>query len=830
MADDLPAPLSADALCWSCDPAGLDFQTTAQLADLDRVIGQERVVEAVTFAIGMEAPGYNLYALGPEGVGKQSTVRRFLDAHAATRPVPPDLCYVASFDDSHAPNALHLPAGRGRAFAHAMDRFIDDCRASLQSAFEGDAYRTRRQILEEELKDRHEEALADVERDAGEHGIGLLRTPMGFALAPVHDGKVVQPDVFQRYPAEERKRIETEIERLQGRLREVLQAAPAWVKEARDKVRALNEETATFAVRHLVAALRESFGDLPEVAAHIARVETDVIANVDAFLQAPAPFAPPHAPAGPGGPGGGPGGGPQALPVPAGEDGPPIFRRYRVNLLVDNDGLDSAPVVYEDNPTHERLIGRIEHRAEMGALLTDFNLIRAGALHRANGGYLVLDARKVLTNPYAWDGLKQALRRREIRIEPLMRALGLAPTVTLDPEPVPLALKVVLVGPQMVYYLLAQLDPEFVELFKVAADFDESIARSPETTALYARLIATVARREGAPPFAREAVGRVLEETARRAGDSEKLSAHVEDLADLVREAAWHARAAGHDPVTRGDVERAIDAQTRRADRIRERVLEQITRGTIKIATSGAAIGQVNGLAVSAIGGFAFGRPSRITARVRLGTGRVVDIEREVELGGPLHSKGVLILSGYLAARYATDLPLSLAATLVFEQSYGGVDGDSASSTELYALLSAIGEIPIRQGFAVTGSVNQAGEVQAIGGVNEKIEGFFDVCAAHGLTGEQGVLIPAANVVHLMLRGRVVDAVRAGRFRIFPVETIDQGIAILTGLPAGAPGPDGAWPSDSVNGRVEARLRAMAERRLSLGRVEQGGRGAEPAT
>jgi len=828
MAEDLPEPLPAKALGWICDPAGLDFETTARLADLDRVIGQERVVEAVTFAIGMEAPGYNLYALGPEGVGKQSTVRRFLDARAAARPVPPDLCYVASFDDSHAPNALQLPAGRGRAFAHAMDRFIDDCRASLQSAFEGDAYRTRRQILEEELKDRHEEALGEIERDALQHGIGLLRTPMGFALAPVRDGKVVQPDAFQQFPPEDRQRIEAEIERLQGRLREVLQAAPAWIKEARDKVRALNEETANFAVRHLVEALRAAFGDLPEVAAHIARVETDVIANVDSFLQAPAPFSPAHGQGGPAAPGGP--GAPPSMPQPPGEDGPPIFRRYRVNLLVDNHGLDSAPVVYEDNPTHERLIGRIEHRAEMGALLTDFNLIRAGALHRANGGYLVLDARKVLTNPYAWDGLKQALRRREIRIEPLMRALGLAPTVTLDPEPVPLDLKIVLVGPQLVYYLLAQYDPEFVELFKVAADFDESIDRSPETTHLYARLIATIARREGLPPFTCEAVGRVLEETARRAGDSEKFSAHVEELADLIREAAWHAGAAGNDPVTRGDVERAIEAQTRRADRIRERVLEQIVRGTINIATAGEAVGQINGLAVSAIGGFAFGRPSRITARVRLGTGRVLDIEREVELGGPLHSKGVLILSGYLAARYATDLPLSLSATLVFEQSYGGVDGDSASSTELYALLSAIGEIPLKQGFAVTGSVNQAGEVQAIGGVNEKIEGFFDVCAARGLTGEQGVLIPATNVVHLMLRGRVVDAVRAGRFRIFPVATIDQGISILTGLPAGVAGPDGNYPPDSVNGRVEARLRALALRRLSLGRLEQGGRGAETPT
>jgi lon-related putative ATP-dependent protease len=498
------------------------------------------------------------------------------------------------------------------------------------------------------------------------------------------------------------------------------------------------------------------------------------------------------------------------------------LRRYRVNVLVDHSRSEGAPVIYEDNPTYQNVIGRVEHRAQMGALLTDFNLIKPGVLHRANGGYLILDARKVLLQPYAWEGLKRALRAGQVHIESIGQMLSLLSTVTLEPEPIPLDVKVALLGDRLLYYLLAQYDPEFGDLFKVAADFDEQMDRSEENQEPYAQLLGTLARKEELRPLDRGATARVIEHSARMVGDAEKLTARTRQVADLLREADYWAAQNGNGVMTKADVEQAIDAQIYRSDRLRERMQEGIQRGTILIDTEGAKIGQVNGLSVIQLGGFAFGRPSRITARVRLGKGEVVDIEREVELSGPIHSKGVLILSGFLGSHYVQDKPLSLSASLVFEQSYSGVEGDSASSAELYALLSAIAEAPLKQSLAVTGSVNQHGQVQAIGGVNEKIEGFFDVCKARELTGEQGVLIPASNVKHLMLRKDVIDAVEGGRFHIYPIETIDQGMEVLTGMSAGERDDAGNYPEGSINHRVESRLAELAEKRMALREEDRG--------
>jgi lon-related putative ATP-dependent protease len=507
----------------------------------------------------------------------------------------------------------------------------------------------------------------------------------------------------------------------------------------------------------------------------------------------------------------------------------PATHRYGVNVVVDNGGAKGAPVIYEDLPTHASLVGRIDHHSHFGTLVTDFSLIRSGALHRANGGYLVLDVRKVLQQPFAWEDLKRALRTREIRIEPPERLIGLSGTSSLEPERIPLDMKVVLLGERLLYHLLAEYDPDFLELFKVAADFEEEIDRGPGSELEYARLAATLGRSQGLRPFGREAVARVVEEGARLAGDGEKLSTHVQGIADLLREASQLAGEAGREVVERTDVQAAVEGRIRRADRVRQRLLEETRRGTILIATAGTAVGQVNGLSVVQLGQFAFGRPSRITARVRMGKGEVVDIEREVELGGPIHSKGVLILAGFLGARYAADRPFTLSASLVFEQSYSGVEGDSASSAELYALLSALSGLPIRQSLAVTGSVNQLGEIQAIGGVNEKIEGFFDLCQARGLTGDQGVLVPASNVKHLMLRSDVVEAAGAGRFHVYPVETVDQGVELLTGMAAGERGPDGQFPDGTVNARVVARLAEMAERARAFAAPPQGTKGKPDA-
>jgi lon-related putative ATP-dependent protease len=490
-----------------------------------------------------------------------------------------------------------------------------------------------------------------------------------------------------------------------------------------------------------------------------------------------------------------------------------------VNVVVTRSEGSGSPVVYEDHPRQGNLVGRIEHVSEFGNLVSDFRLIKPGALHRANGGYLILDARRLLLEPYAWEELKRALRLRQIRIESLGQALGLVHTASIEPEPIPLDLKVVLVGDRTLYYLLAALDPDLLELFKVAADFEERVERSPQGEALFARFLATIARREGLRPLERGAVARLIEQGSRLAEDADRLSVRYEQLADLLRETDHLAGLAGRPASCAEDVQQAIDMQVRRADRLRERLQEDILRGTILIDTRGEQVGQLNGLSVLQLGGLCFGRPSRITARVRVGGGEVLDIEREVALGGPIHSKGVLILTGYLGARYSAERPLSLQASLVFEQSYSGVEGDSASCAELVALLSALAEAPLRQGLAVTGSVNQHGQVQAVGGINEKIEGFFDVCRAAGLSGAEGVLIPAANVKHLMLRADVLDAVARGQFQVYPIQTVDQAFELLAGIPAGERSAEGGFPEGTLNQRVEARLAAFAEKARAFGRA-----------
>jgi lon-related putative ATP-dependent protease len=791
----LPEPLKPEALRRQCDPAQFTFETTAELEDLSEIVGQARAVEAVRFGIGIRRRGYNLFALGPAGAGKHFMVRQFIEKKALGEPTPSDWCYVNNFDQPHKPRALRLPPGQGSVLRRDMDQLIEELRSAIPALFETDDYRNRKQVILQELKERQEKAFADLQQQAEQHGIALIRTPDGFAFAPIKEDKVVGPDEYDKLPEEEQKRIEAEIDKLQEQLRQIIHQVPRWEKEGRGRVRELNREVTGLAVGHLIDELRAKYAAYPDVVDYLNAVEREVVENFHDFV-VPAEGAADTA---------------FGMPLPRAQMVSPSFRRYQVNVLVDHGETKGAPVVYEDNPSYQNLTGRIEHISQMGTLITDFNLIKAGALHRATGGYLVLDAVRVLLQPFAWEGLKRALRSGEIRIESLGQMLSLVSTVSLEPEAVPLEVKIVLLGERMLYYLLQHYDPEFNELFKVAVDFEDRMERNAENDLLYAGLIATLARKDGLRPFDRGAVARVVEHGARVVGDAEKLSTHVETTVNLLREADYWAEQAGRQVVSAEDVQRAVDTQIHRLSRVRELIQEEIRRGTILIDTAGARVGQINGLSVMDMGHFMFGRPSRITARVRLGKGEVVDIEREVELGGPIHSKGVLILSAFLGARYAPEQPLSLSASLVFEQSYGGVEGDSASSAELYTLLSALADVPIRQSFAVTGSVNQHGEVQAIGGVNEKIEGFFDLCQATGLTGDQGVLIPESNVKHLMLRQDVVQAVAEGKFSVYAVSTIDQGIELLTGMPAGIRNGKGVFPKDSINGRVEARLVALAE-------------------
>jgi lon-related putative ATP-dependent protease len=795
-------PLSAVMLYRPCDPAELPFELVGELEDPPGPIGQDRAVEAVEFAVAMRRKGYNVFALGPSGAGKHTTVEDLLQGRAETAPTPSDWCYVNNFADPQKPRRLQLPPGHATGFRDAMKRLVEELRVALPAAFERDDYRARREVVDHQFKERNEQAFGELQRRAEQKGITLLRTPMGLGLAPRRDGKVLTPEMFEALPEAERERIQHELEEVQGELEAVMQKVPQWEREQREAVRELNRNTTAAAIALMMDELRAGYCDFPDVVQHLEAVERDIKENADDFLTPAQP--------------------PQGVQVPA-----PIkegmtearFRRYQVNVIVDNGGQQGAPVIYEDNPTHQTLVGRVEYMARFGTLLTDFNLLTPGALHRANGGFLMLDAQRLLAGNFGWASLKRALNAGEIRIETLEQLLSVASTVSLQPEPIPLDVKVVLLGPPLIYYLLSAADDDFKELFKVAADFDDRVERTAEATLLYARFIAAVVRREQLRPFDRSAVARVIERAARLVGDSDRLSTGLRDIVDLLQEADQLAADAGKGTVAAAEVQKAIDAQLRRGDRIYRRLQEEIGRKTIRIETDGAEIGQVNGLSVMTLGGLSFGNPSRITARVRLGRGEVVDIEREVELGGPLHSKGVLILSGFLGGRFGDTRPLTLNASLVFEQSYGGIDGDSASAAELFALLSALAEAPIDQSFAVTGSVDQLGRTQAIGGVNEKIEGFFDACRITGFTGRQGVIIPASNVKHLMLRQDVVAAAAEERFRIFPIETVDQGMELLTGIPAGELDRDGNYPAGTLNQRIAARLDAFAAKAMELARA-----------
>ena len=790
-------PLNAEELCNKCDPDQFTFETTAELEDLEEVIGQERAVDAIRFAISIQQPGYNLFALGPNGTGKHTSVQHSLTLKAAGEAVPSDWCYIYNFSQPHMPLALRLPAGQGLTMSQDMNRLIEELFAVLAGAFESEEYHSQKRAIESEFQEKQENALAELRKEAEASSIALIRTPSGLAFAPLKDKEVIKPDEFMKLPEQDRQEIESKIENLQNRLQKIIRHVPQWMREGRSRVKELNEEVATFAVTPLFDELREKYADLPGGLSYLDTVQKDVIENNHAFLEMgdenPSPDGRPMD------------------NLPAARSMQSFAKRYKVNVIVNNGESDGAPIIYEQNPTYTNLVGRIEHIAQMGALVTDFSLIKAGALHQANGGYLIVDALKLLLQPYSWEGLKRAIRSNEIRIESPGQAYGLVSMVALEPQPIPLKVKVILLGDRTLYYLMHQNDPDFSELFKVAADFDDQMDRSEENNLAYAQLIGTLARKEKLRHLDRTAVARVIEHSARIVGDSEKLSAHMQSVVDLLREADYWAGEADRQVITSEHVIQAIEFQTHRANRIEDRMREAILRETILIDTKGEKVGQINGLSVLMLGNYAFGRPSRITARIRLGKGEVIDIERQVELGGPLHSKGVLILSSYLGSRYAADRPLSLSASLVFEQSYGGVDGDSASSAELYALLSALSDCPIKQSLAVTGSVNQHGQVQAIGGVNEKIEGFFDICQARGLTGEQGVLIPQANVKYLMLRDEVVEAVSAGRFNIYPIETIEAGIEVLTGLPAGKMDEQGDFPDGTINQRVVARLEKMAE-------------------
>ncbi len=793
--------LDAKTLDRRIDPSRLPFETTAELNESPGVLGQARAMESVRFGVAMEQPGYNLFVMGPSGIGKRSLILRFLEEWSAGRTVPRDWAYVFAFENERRPRALAFPPGKAGEFAEDMDRFVEDLRVGIPAVFDSDEYRARTQDIEQSFHERREQAFSELRERALKDAIALLQTPAGFAFAPLKNGEVLDPESFSKLPDEEKEKIQSRVSALQEELTKVIREIPKWRREAQGKLRELNRSLVRSTVSNLLEELKAKYAEMPAICAHLESVERDALKNAESFrLPKEADALPPGMVLS--------GIGPDAVDA--------FLRRYRVNVVVDQCGAKGSPVVLEENPTFSNLFGTVEHIAQMGALVTDFSLIRPGSLHKANRGYLAIDALRLLSHPFSWEGIKRALRSRQIRIEPLGEALGILSTVSLEPEPIPLDLKVILLGERSLYYLLHEFDPEFSELFKVVVDFEEDVDRSEAIVVPYAQFLADEARKGKLLPLDRRAVARLLEEGSRIAADAKKLSLRGRTMTDFLQEADFWARDASAPIITEAHVEKAIAAAEARSGRIRERLREEVLRGTLLVDSEGESVGQVNGLAVLEAGGVLIGHPNRITARVRFGSGKVVDIEREAKLGGPIHSKGFLILSGFLAGRYVPEEPLSLAATLVFEQSYGMIEGDSASCAELCALLSTLAELPIRQSLAITGSINQKGRVQAIGGVNEKVEAFFDICRARSLTGRQGVIIPAANVDHLVLRRELLEKVEQGFFHLYAVQTVDQAMELLTGIPAGERSPEGRYPEESINGRVERKLGEFARRARSL--------------
>lgn len=775
-------PLTATQVYRACPEDAFDFEITSELESLDMLSGHARARDALDFGTSMRSDGFNLYVLGHPGHGKHQLVGRFLAERSRDEPTPPDIAYRYNFEDHTQPLCLLLPTGMGRVLRADLEQLAEELRSAIPAVFEGDEYQNRLHELKQAMGERQRDAIEAVRREAREHDILLLSTPNGFTFAPAgnDDDKMMPPEEFEKLDKDERERIEVTVQVLQKKLGQAIRHMPRLAKQLRDQVATLNGEMLQTAIDAPLAELEERYADHDGVLDHLKALREAMLLHVDSFI-ADEPEMPPEA----------------------------IFNRFLINLIVDNTGCEGAPVVYLDLPTHQHLVGRIEHHVHNGTLLTDFSLIRAGGLHRANGGYLVVDVRGMLMHAGAWETLKRVLRAGEIRTESLEQAYGLISTTTLDPEPVPLDLKVVLLGERLFYYLLCEQDPDFLELFKVQADLEDELERNHGNQPLYARMVATLARDSSLRPLDRSGVAAVIERASRLADDQGKLTARHRALSDLLEEADHWADRDDAKVISRTHVEKAVAQQLWRASRIHERSHESIARGTVAIQLEGFEVGQVNGLSVMSLGDYSFGQPTRITATACPGPGHVVDIEREARLGGRIHSKAVMILSRCLASRYAPDTPLSLSASLAFEQSYGGIEGDSASVAEACVLISAIARVGIDQRLAVTGSIDQHGRVQAVGGVNEKIEGFFDICQARGGIKGHGVLLPASNVEHLMLKREVRDAIATGEFRVYAIERLDQALELFTGLTPGERTEEGDYPAGSLNARVLERLEAF---------------------
>ncbi len=788
--------LTSEQLYRKCDAAKFDFTTTADLEERLSALGQDRAICAVELGINIKSRGYNLFCLGPEGTGKTSLVKRILEKEGKQRPTPDDWAYVYNFDEPHKPVAVNFAAGEAAKFAKDMEEFAYAMEHDLPEAVKNELYEEQLSVIREKYQEKRNDYVKVLQKKAKGKKVSLLHMPMGVVVAPMKNGEIISPDVFDTLSDDEKNEIMADLNAMQEEIAQHQDDAPGWEEKQTEEIKKLQEKLVKDAIKKPINDIKQKYRGNKKVAEYLKAVQNYILENIPSFVpnydQDSKPQTEEEPMAG-------------LLSQLKNQQEEDKYSKFKVNVVVKNVPDSGAPIVLLDHPTQGNLVGKVERIQQFGALITDFTLIKGGALHRANGGFLLIDARKLLLQPYSWDSLKRALASKEIKIEAPSEDTSFS-TISLDPQPIPLDVKVVMTGDAELYDLLSERDPDFSDYFKVEADFGMIIDRTDENEVEYAKLIGSLTKKKKLRSLNKQAVARVIEYSSRLADDSEKLTAHVSSIGDLLKEADYWARKSKASQIGKNHVDQAIKSQIYRSDRVNRAMLEQIDKGTILLDVKGERVGQINGLVVYNFTRNSFGKPTRITTQVRLGRGEFINIEREVAMSGPIHSKGVLILQALIANRFAKRSPLSLSASIVFEQSYGGVDGDSASSTEYYCMLSAIANLPIKQSLAVTGSINQFGEIQPIGGVNEKIEGFFEVCKYNGLTGKQGVIIPRTNVVNLMLREDVLEAVENGQFSIYAIDDVDDGIELLTGIPAGKADKRGRFPKGTVNYMVQQSL------------------------
>lgn len=777
-----------------CDIECFDFKTTEDLIPLQGIIGQERAAEALKFGLSVKKKGYNIFVSGQSGTGRNSYVKLITEEKAKNKPVPNDWVYVYNFKNAHNPIALKLKAGKGKGFVKDMEDTIRVLKKEIEKTFTSRDYENIKNQLIQQYQVLSQQVVEELNDVAEKYGFKFTQTEKGLMSYPVKDGKPMSEEEYKNLSADELEQLRKSTNELSLETIHIFNDLRSLEEEFREKIKELDAETAKEVVGFYINKLKESYDKNEGIHDYFDMLVEDIVEHIDKFKgnsgeESSNPFA--------------------MLQMKSSEA---FFDRYKVNLFIDNSERKYAPVIFETNPTYYNLVGSVEYKNEMGIMKTDFTQIKPGALHEANGGYLVLQVKELLTSPYAWNGLKRALSTSEINIEGIGKQLGYVVTTTLKPQPIPIDLKILLIGDPYSYYILYNYDEEFKKLFKVMADFDIEMDRNEESMYKMARFIATHCEKEKIRHFNREAVGKVVEYSSRLAASQKKLSSRFNQIVEILYEADSWAEVDGSDIIEVRHIEKAISEKVFRNNKYEEKLLEMFEEGDYLIDVEGEKVGEINGLAVTGTGEYSFGKPSKITVSTYQGKAGIINIEREAKTSGKIHDKGVMIISGYLGYKYAQERPLALSASIVFEQLYSGVDGDSASSTELYGILSSMANVPIRQYIAVTGSVNQRGEIQPIGGVNEKIEGFYKVCKLKGLNGKQGVMIPHQNVKNLMLKDEVIKAIEGGKFHIYAVETIDQGIEILTGIPAGEADNGGKYSEGTIHYLVNRRLEELAEK------------------